>query len=223
MTDTAETAQSPAKPMSALGAFLRLAGGFLIAVFAAGVASGVVMTAREHGEFGLGAAIGVALAAALLVGGIWLMLSVRRRFSMPRSPRVRRSRIALYVALGVSMVVGAATGIAGHMSNDLHGEPMDVFGSLLSSAPIGTAFALAALAGWIAAIAVSVYWHLTLDEIERAEYEFGATLALYAYVSIAPAWWIAWRGGMLPEPSGVAIFLIVCTVWCIGWGWRRYR
>lgn len=219
MMETHDTGRS----MSGLSAVLRLGGGFILSVFAVGVAAGVVSAVREHGRLGLGVAIGVALAVLLLAAGIWLIMSARRHLTMPRSPRVRRSRIAFYGALGISVVAGVATGMIAQMSGGVEQNPVDLFARMFTPTPLGTAVALAAIAAWIGVIAVSVYWHLTLDEIERAEYEFGATLALYAYVSVAPAWWLAWRGGLLPEPGHVTIFFIVCTVWCIGWGWRRYR
>ncbi|MEE4450365.1 hypothetical protein [Novosphingobium resinovorum] len=218
MTDIAETK----KPLGNLGVALRLGGGFFLAIFGAGIAAGVIAAWREHGEFRTGVVIGLGLAALALVGGGWLMLSVRSRMTMPRSPRVRRSRMALYLSLGVSVIVGVIAGVSGQLSGDLHdgGAYLD---ALVNTAPISRVFAVALLAGWLVAMAVSVYWHMTLDEIERAEYEFGAVLALYGYVTITPVWWIAWRGGMLPEPDHALIFVAVCIVWCIGWGWRRWR
>ncbi|MFT4056100.1 MAG: hypothetical protein QM681_16470 [Novosphingobium sp.] len=218
MTDIAEAK----KPLGTVGVALRLGGGFFLAIFGAGIAAGVFAAWREHGEFRTGVVIGLALAALALVGGGWLMLSVRNRMAMPRSPRVRRSRIALYLSLGVSVVVGVIVGASGQLSGDLH-DGDAYLDALVNTAPISRVFAIALLVGWLVAMAVSVYWHMTLDEIERAEYEFGAVLALYGYVTITPVWWVAWRGGMLPEPDHALIFIAVCIVWCIGWGWRRWR
>ncbi|MFC0203158.1 hypothetical protein [Novosphingobium soli] len=214
MTDTPDR---PA-PMSALHAALRLGGGFIVAVFGLGIAAGVAAAVREQGRFGLGGAIGSGLALLAIVAGAWLALSVRHRFPLPRSPRVRRSRVALYASLGISLVVGVLAGIVAHLEGGA-----SAFGMLFTSAPVSALVALCTAAGWIVAVAVSVYWHLTLDEIERAEYEFGATLALYAYVLVAPIWWLAWRGGLVAEPDEIAIYAMVCVIWCIGWAWRRLR
>lgn len=218
MTDTADMKA----PFGPLGLTLRLGGGFFLAIFGIGIAAGVLAAWREHGEFGTGGVVGMGLAALVAAGGAWLLLSARRGMAMPRSPRVRRSRIALYLSLSVSLVVGAMAGFSGFASGEIDG-PGDGFTVLLSAAPLSRILAASLLAAWLLAMAVSAYWHISLDEIERAEYDFGAILALYAYVCVAPAWWLAWRGGMAPAPDGVAIFVTVCVVWLIGWAWRRWR
>lgn len=196
----------------------RFLGGLLLALFGTGMIMGIALAAVEKGRMALAGWVALGVAVLLLAGGLWLLRSTWPHLELPRSPRVRRSRVALYVAMGVSLFVGLAAGITGQLSGDV-----DNLGLMFTSAPISVALALCALVGWFVAIAVSAYWHTTLDEIERAEYEFGGSLGMYAYVLVAPAWWIAWRGGLLPEPDGVAIFWMVMIVWCIGWAWRRYR
>ena len=220
MTNKSETA---ARPLGVVHAWLRLGGGLLLAIFAVGVAAGTIAASQEQGEFGSGGVVGIGLALACLAVGAWLMLSVRNRFDLPRSPRVRKSRIALYISLGIGALLGAMVGMGGHLSGGIHGDPGDTAAILFGSSPISAALALFALAAWAIAIAASLYWHVSLDEIERAEYDFGMASAMYAYVLVAPGWWIAWRGGLVPEPDGVAIFILVCVVWCVGWGWRRFR
>lgn len=214
MTDTANVE----KPLGTGGIALRLGGGLFLAIFGAGIGVGVIAAWRDHGEFRSGVVIGLGLALLALMAGSWMVLSVRASLILPRSPRVRRARIALYL----SLVVGAIVGAGGHLFENRHGSG-GAMGALFEAGPISRAFAIALIAGWAVAMIVSIYWHMALDEIERAEYEFGAVLALYGYVTIAPAWWILWRGGMLPEPDGGVIFLAVCVIWCIGWAWRRWR
>lgn len=218
MTDIAETK----KPLGTFGVALRLGGGFFLAIFGAGIAAGVFAAWREHGEFRTGVVIGLALAALALVAGGWLIFSARGNLALPRSPQVRRSRIALYASLGISTIIGVAAGFAWQMQVS-HDDPAHGLANMFAATPLSLPLTLAVLVAWIVTVALSLYWHTTLDEIERAEYEFGAMAGLYSFVTVAPAWWLAWRGGLLPEPNGVAICLMVCIVWCIGWGWRRWR
>ncbi|PNU06138.1 hypothetical protein [Novosphingobium guangzhouense] len=218
MTETAETAGRA----KALGVALRLGGGFFLAIFGAGIAAGVFSAWQEHGEWRSGVLIGLALAALALATGAWLMLSVRGRIAMPRSPRVRRSRIVFYVSMIVSVALGLLAGIGGQVSDGMP-DSHAYLAPITDASPIGRVFAVALLIGWVVVMAVSIYWHMTLDEIERAEYEFGAVLALYGYITITPVWWVAWRGGILPEPNQAIVFVAVCIIWCIGWGWRRWR
>ena len=71
--------------------------------------------------------------------------------------------------------------------------------------------------------AVTYYWHKrVIDEQEEAAYRTGALIAIYAFWFIAPGWWLLWRGGMLPEPDGVALYLMTTFVALIIWFWRKY-
>ncbi len=98
-------------------------------------------------------------------------------------------------------------------------DPFAVF----SNGPVPLAVAAVAIVGWLLAVALSLQWHRTVDEHEARTYEFGGLAGLYLYSVLAPAWWLAWRGGLAPEPDSMVIFLAVMLVWGIGWLWRRYR
>ena len=37
------------------------------------------------------------------------------------------------------------------------------------------------------------------------------------------AWWIAWRGNLVPEPNGYAIFWGFVLIWSGVAAWRQYR
>lgn len=217
MTETAETKAA----QSGMGMALRLGGGACLTIFGGGIAKGVFDAWQEHGEARTGVVVGLSLAVAAMGIGIWLALSALRsghyNVALPNSPRMRRSRILTYVCLAIGLISGIASHFIPHSSES--GADL----SDMHHGPIGKAAAIALLVGWLVGMAVSIYWHMTLDEIERAEYEFGALAAFYGYVTIAPAWWVAWRGGMLPEPDGIAIFFGVLIIWCIGWAWRRWR
>jgi hypothetical protein len=32
-----------------------------------------------------------------------------------------------------------------------------------------------------------------------------------------------WRGGFVPEPDGVAIFMLFALIWTAVWFWKKYR
>ena len=214
------TENSDAPKPGAFKATLLLGGGFGLLIFMVGMIAGVTSVSLEAGRFGMAGVIGLVIALLTLILAGWLLRTARRSglLTLPRSPRMRRSRLALYIALGTSFAIGIIAGVTGQISGTV-----DNFGLLFTSTPISTSLALVAIAGWFIALAASAWWHSTLDEFERAEYEFGASLGMYTYVILAPIWWIAWRGGLAPEPDGLTIFWLVCVVWAIGWLWRRYR
>lgn len=208
----------PSPEMSSFQISLRLGLGATLSLFTLGMVAGVISVSVEKANFGAGLYVGLGIAVLSGLLSAWMLRSGLRHYRLPRSPKVRRSRIALFASLGISVVLGLAVGIIGQVKGDV-----DNVGLLFSSAPISVMLAGGAIAGWIVAMAVSVYWHTTLDEIERLEYEFGAAVGMYAYITIAPIWWLAWRGGLLPEPDGVMLFWAACVAWSAGWAWRRYR
>jgi hypothetical protein len=70
---------------------------------------------------------------------------------------------------------------------------------------------------------ITFYWHkYVVDEQEEAAYRFGALIAMYAFWFIAPVWWLLWRGGMLPEVSGIILYFITIFVALIVWFWKKY-
>jgi hypothetical protein len=83
--------------------------------------------------------------------------------------------------------------------------------------------AILLVAGLAGALLISVRWHALLDEHERAAYDFGAVAAIYVYFALSAGWWLLWRAALIGEPSGMAIFFIVMTVWMLGWLVRRFR
>ena len=65
-------------------------------------------------------------------------------------------------------------------------------------------------------------WHRSIDEHESEAYRDGTLAGIYVFSAVAPGWWLAWRGGMLPEPDVMIVFLIVYVVWGLVWIIRRY-
>jgi hypothetical protein len=43
-----------------------------------------------------------------------------------------------------------------------------------------------------------------------------------AFTFTAPVWWMGWRGGFLPEPDVMILFVAVLVVTWIANMWKRY-
>jgi hypothetical protein len=68
------------------------------------------------------------------------------------------------------------------------------------------------------------FWHTrAIDEQEANAYKDGGYYAAYAFLMLTPLWWLLWRGGLLPEPNGFAIYMAFSLVWTIVWLWKKYR
>ena len=189
----------------------------LLAIGLLAMGAGIVVGAFDAGKFGTGFFIAMGLAALVLIGAVWLIRSILPAYALPRSPRMRQGRMLLYVAGLLGAILGAL------MVAAQGGEPTAPLAILRGEAPLPQAVALLLVAGVVISLVISVRWHRLLDEHERAAYDFGAVIALYAYFAISTLWWLLWRAALLPAPDGVAIFALVTAVWMIGWLVRRFR
>lgn len=157
----------------------------------------------------------VALAAGLI--SLWGLLRLKpwAGSGEPVSPGTRKANNLLLLSGALGGVLGAVLSISVISSDD----PFALF----SNGPMSRGVVIPALAVWLLIVpAISVQWHRSVDEHEAQSYQFGGLAALYLYAFLAPAWWLAARGGLVPAPDTMAIYLAVMMVWCIGWFWRRY-
>ncbi|MGL4488817.1 MAG: PEP-CTERM sorting domain-containing protein [Rhizobiaceae bacterium] len=54
------------------------------------------------------------------------------------------------------------------------------------------------------------YWR-NIDEVERNSNIVGTASGGGTLILCYPPWFLLWKGGLVPEPSHVAMFLIVCV------------
>ncbi len=153
----------------------------------------------------------------ILAFAIWKMFQ-KVKLSGEKVPR--REKLYNRILIGCGLL-GGVIGLALAVTDNLGADES----SLFASGPISPVLAII-LSGAIGIIfpAVSIYWHKhVVDEQEEAAYRAGALFAIYAFWFIAPVWWLMWRGGMLQEPNGVALYLMTAFVAVVVWFWKKYR
>lgn len=186
-------------------------------LFAIGVVVGLLAGHAERGGPLDARLIGLIAAAALLaLGCAYAGYRALRGIAAedPGTSRERRGRIvflscfALGVAMGIALTLGGESPLAG-----------------FSDAPISPVLAVVLAAITVILLPlVCLYWHRRVaDEQEKAAYGAGVLLAIYAYWIGAPAWWLLWRGGLVPAPDGVLIYFATIAVAAIGWLHAKYR
>jgi hypothetical protein len=129
----------------------------------------------------------------------------------------RLNRNILITCCFIGGVIGVAMAILGF---DVTDAPI----SSLANGPIPTVAALILAAAWgIFLPILAYYWHKrAIDEQEAAAYRDGAYYAAYTFIVAAPAWWFLARGGLVPEPNGVAIYFIFNLIWLSVWFYKKY-
>ena len=196
---------------------LGLALGFVV-LFAGAVALGAAVALVEGARSPI---VGIALLVAALAFAVaagWRLVRIKpwTTDGEPLGPRTRKARQMLMLSVVLGAVLGALLS-AGTIGV---GGPAAVF----SDAPVPPLLAAGALAIWLIVVPpISWIWLRTVDEHEVAAYNLGGVVAAHLYLFALPAWWLAWRGGFVPQPQHGTLFAAVAIAWLLGWAWRRYR
>jgi hypothetical protein len=198
---------------------------------------GIVMTAgaiagfmSEHQADGGGAfsgvAIGVLASFIAIIAGltylIWRNAKKLKASGEPMTSREKLNRNIIMVCGILGGVVGAGVAAAGLLNApDRDVDPL----SILVTGPMPVAVALSLVFVWGVIMPVLAwFWHTrAIDEQEAAAYRDGGYYAAYAYLILTPVWWLLWRGGIVCEPDGVAIFMAFAFIWSAVWFWKKYR
>ena len=133
----------------------------------------------------------------------------------PISPSTRRSN-TLYWAkelLGAVAIVALLLGVLS--TGSLSG--------VISSKPLPAWAAAVAIPSWLLARALREFWRRNSDEHEQRASDFGRNAAGAIFLAVTPAWWVAARAGLAPQPDAMALWVLAVLVSTIGWAWRRYN
>jgi hypothetical protein len=188
----------------------------------AGAITGFLVEHQNRGDGSMSiTAVLVLVAFVGMIGGlaysIWRNAEKIKASGDPFTPRERLNN-RMITGFGL---LGGLMAIVLMIAGDVGNQNTDIF----SSDPISPAVAvgLALMLGLLMPL-MSWYWHArVIDELEADAYRSGAMLAMYAFWIVAPVWWLLWRGGMLPAPDGVALYLMTTFVALIIWFWKKYR
>jgi hypothetical protein len=151
------------------------------------------------------------------IGGAWGLKRLKpwAGSGEPISPATRRTN-TLFVVSGLLGVPGSLLLLYGTTSEE---HPLGLF----SNSPISIGIAVAVIAGWLLSTAIAWWWYFSADEHERKAYDFGSLVACGLFFTVTPAWWIAARAGLLPQPDAMILWVVIGVVTSIGWFWHRYR
>ena len=184
-------------------------GGFLSAHMSDG--GGPLNTA---GYAVLAVLISVALALAFAIWRLFRQMKQSGK-KVPRREKVyNRFMVGSFIFGGVTGLVLALTGsVDATVTSLISNNAMSPMLAIIMSVEIGVILP-----------AMTFYMHKhAVDEQEEAAYRFAALIAIYAFWFIAPVWWFLWRGGMLPEVNGIALYFMTIFVALIVWFWKKYR
>ena len=186
-----------------------------------GAITGFLSAHLEEGGGQLNIA-GYAILAAFISVTLVLAFAIWRLFrQMKRSDQKVPQREKVYNRFLIgSFLFGGVTGLILALTGSFETNETTLFATGAMSPML--AIIMSVSVGLIMP-AVTFYWHKNVvDEQEEAAYRFGALIAMYAFWFIAPVWWFLWRGGMLPEVNGIALYFMKIFVALIVWFWKKY-
>ena len=191
-------------------------------IFTAGAIVGVIAAAAEGGEpLSAKALVIIGVLVAIIGALVYAQWNLARRIRIGGGPMTSREKLNRNIMVGCGLL-GAVIG-AGLVATDgaMPSDPLSMFSD--SPLPMTIALVLAIFWGAIMPV-IAWFWHTrAIDEQEAHAYRDGGYYAAYAYLIGAPTWWFLWRGDMLPEPDGTAIFCAFALIWTAVWFWKKYR
>ena len=129
----------------------------------------------------------------------------------PRGNRMRRLIAAIvFVGIAISLPINLADSGQG--------------GKLLwGNGPMPQTPALIAVVMWSLSIpVVMVAGRRVADEHTRAAGDFGMMVGFQTFAYIAPMWWMGWRGGFLPQPDVMILFIVAGALSAGANLWKRF-
>ena len=195
-------------------------------VMTAGAIAGYLAAHEAQGSGAIGAAGVLTLCgfAAIIIGlayAIWRNIS---KMKASNEGLTRREKLNRNIVWGCGLV-GGAIGLLLTFYDTSVGN-LDTGPALIfADSPMPPVIALMLTIFWgVIMPIIAWFWHKrAIDEQEASAYRDGGYYAAYAFLIGAPTWWMLWRGGLAPEPDGVAIFMLFALSWTSVWFWKKYR
>lgn len=82
---------------------------------------------------------------------------------------------------------------------------------------------LAAAVMVVAVLAGSVLYHRNMDELQRLDNYWAATMGANVFLLGYPVWLILWKGGLVPAPDAMMLYLGVFATMMVAYFWRKVR
>lgn len=85
-------------------------------------------------------------------------------------------------------------------------------------------FAIAATVFFLALI-IGGSWRYfrSIDELEKKNNYVGAIWGANIYLTVYPAWYMLWKGGLVREPMHEALFVVMIFSTFVAYLWHKYR
>ncbi len=81
--------------------------------------------------------------------------------------------------------------------------------AFFSNSPVPVWIAIFAIGSWLLGQAINKWWwYFSADEHERKADDLGNLAGWALFMVVTPAWWVAARAGLLPQPNAMLLWLL---------------
>ncbi|HEX8309608.1 MAG TPA: hypothetical protein VF645_14445 [Allosphingosinicella sp.] len=122
-----------------------------------------------------------------------------------------RRRRRYWTLMGLALAAAVVIGLTGRIL----GTP---YGPIAPAAAIGLAVALLLLT-----VVGNWAYFRSIDELEVAANLVGGFWGFYAFMVGWPVWHMLWRGGLVPKPDMLALYVVAGVVAVAGFLWKRFQ
>ena len=161
-------------------------------------------------------AVNALMGVSAILGFLWLKpWKALQGSDEPIAPTTQRTNklfwlMQLLVLLAMLALIRGADG-----KND----PLGMF----SNRPVSPGIAIFAITSYVLAMAIGWWRYFTADEHARKANDFAKLVGARLFYTATPAWWVASRAGLLPQPNAMVLWIVVAVVNDIGQFWYRNR
>ncbi|MDY7523028.1 hypothetical protein [Sphingomonas sp. 10B4] len=122
-----------------------------------------------------------------------------------------------FITFAVLSVLGGAVGFTAALI-----EPHEA--TLTTGGSLPAWFAILAALLLIGAVtAGSLVYYRTIDELQRLDNYWAATMGANVLLMAYPVWLILWKGGLVPAPDAMTLYLAVLVSTGLAYAWRKLR
>ncbi|BCA57408.1 hypothetical protein [Sphingomonas sp. HMP6] len=82
---------------------------------------------------------------------------------------------------------------------------------------------LAATVFVVAVVAGSVAYYRNMDELQRLDNYWATTVGANVFLLAYPVWLVLWKGGLVPAPDAMILYLVVLATTMTAYFWRKLR
>ncbi len=180
----------------------------------------VLMATKTHSELWVWQTVCVFASNLVIgVGAIWSVWWLKpwkelKGSREPLSPSTRKAKNLL----GLAALVCAVAPLALVVGTFTKTHPFAFF----SNSPVPVWIAIFAIGSWLLGQAINKWWwYFSADEHERKADDLGNLAGWALFMVVTPAWWVAARAGLLPQPNAMLLWIAAIAVSATGYFWRR--